>query len=285
MNKILCLAASLLALNLVPAFGQPPGSPPMPRRFMPGELNAPATPQLTKFSLDFPGGTPSQFVEAIQKAMGKPLNVIINKEDEDVNIPPLKMDDVLLTQLFNALEATSRKVVAVSSGNTGGFGGFNSYSQFVSSYGFKTDDSPVSDTSVWYFHVERPSMPPVISTQKSCQFYSLSDYLDRGFTVDDITTAIQTGWKLSGETSPPELNYHKETKLLIAYGEPSKLKTIEQVLVALPAQKAIRTRTQMDQMQSQIQDLQKEVEDLKKAASAPVTPPGATTPQLEKSGK
>ena len=284
MNKILCLAVSLLALNLVPAFGQPPGSPPMPRRFMPGEPNAPATPQLTKFSLDFPGGTPSQFVEAIQKAMGKPLNVIINKEDEDVNIPPLKMDDVLLTQLFNALEATSRKVVAVSSGNTG-FGGFNSYSQFVSSYGFKTDDSPVSDTSVWYFHVERPSMPPVISTQKSCQFYSLSDYLDRGFTVDDITTAIQTGWKLSGETSPPELNYHKETKLLIAYGEPSKLKTIEQVLVALPAQKAIRTRTQMDQMQAQIQDLQKDVEELKKTTSAPVTPPGATTPQLEKSGK
>ena len=73
----------------------------------------------------------------------------------------------------------------------------------------------------------------MVSTEKVCRFYSLAPYLDRGFTVDDITTAIQTGWKMAG-VIPPELNYHKETKLLIAFGEPDELKTIQDVLNALP---------------------------------------------------
>jgi hypothetical protein len=288
MNKILCLAAGLLVLNLAPVSAQPapPAEPPQappPRSFQqnlqrivryPGPDGAEA-PALSKFSLDFPGGSASQLVEAIEKAMGKPLNVIINKEDEDMALPPLKMNDVVMPQLFTALEATSRKVVAVSNP------GFNSYSQMVTSYGFKTDDNPVSDTSVWYFHVERPSLPAVIPTKKTCQFYPLLNYLDRGFTVDDITTAIQTGWKLSGETNLPELNYHKETKLLIAYGDPSQLITIDHVLQTLPGENIIRLRQQNDQMAAQIQKLQDEVDQLKKGA--PST--GAGTPAEEKTGK
>jgi hypothetical protein len=291
MNKILCLTTGLLALNLAPVYGQQPGLPPQasppPRSFQqnlqrivryPGADDAEA-PALSKFSLDFPGGSPSQLVEAIQKAMGKPLNVIINKEDGDVAIPPLKMNDVVMPQLFTALEATSRKVVEVSNP------GFNSYSQMVTSYGFKTDDNPVSDTSVWYFHVERPSLPAVIPTKKTCQFYSLSDYLDRGFTVDDITTAIQTGWKLSGEADPPELNYHKETKLLIAYGEPSKLMTIDRVLQTLPSEKAVRTRIQINDMAEDIRKLQKEVDQLKNSGPMPGGNSGVNPPAEEKTGK
>jgi len=51
-------------------------------------------------------------------------------------------------------------------------------------------------------------------------------------SVDDITTAIETGWKMLGETSPPTISFHKDTKLLIAVGEPSKLETIDAVLKA-----------------------------------------------------
>ncbi len=211
--------------------------------------------------------------------MGKPLNVIINREDEDMALPPLKMNDVVMPQLFTALEAASRKVVLVPNPSFGG-----GYSQMVTSHSFKTDDNPVSDTSVWYFHVDRPTMPPVASTQRACQFYSLSLFLDRGFTVDDITTAIQTGWKLSGETNLPELNYHKETKLLIAYGEPSKLKTIDQVLQTLPPEKAIHTR-ENEQISAQLSRLQDEMNQLKKEASTAKPSDGVPLPPEEKSGK
>ncbi len=180
--------------------------------------------QQTQFSLDFPGGTPSQLTKAIEKAMGKHINVIINKEDENIELPPLKMDDVFLPQLFTALGVASQKTVAISNPGTPG-----SYRQYTTGYGFKSSGS-MTDTSVWYFYVDKPSLPPVVSTEKVSHFYSLASYLDRGFTVDDITTAVQTGWKMAGVTPTPELSYHKETKMLIAYGEPDRLQSIVNVL-------------------------------------------------------
>ena len=302
MNKILCLATGLLVLNLEPSFGQPAEPAPAATPSFGHSVAAQARPaptfqtrlsaiiggsstdadggaNLTKFSLDFPGGTPIQLAQAIEKAMGKPLNVIISREDESVDIPPLKMNDVVAPQLFTALEAISRKTVFIS--NLGYPGGGYSVN---TSYGFKSADGSISDTSIWYFYVEKPPMPPAVPAQKICQFFTLSDFLNRGFTVDDITTAIQTGWKLAGETGLPELNYHKETKLLIAYGEPSKLKTIGQVLDALPAESAIHTRAKTDQVEAEIRALQQEVEQLKKSAAGTAASPGAA-PSEEKAGK
>jgi hypothetical protein len=38
---------------------------------------------------------------------------------------------------------------------------------------------------------------------------------------------------MMGDTSPPQISFHKETKLLIAVGEPDKLEIIDNVLKAL----------------------------------------------------
>lgn len=293
MKKSLCLAASLLALNLTPVFSQPVANPPQPMPAprvppAPGNFNqrlqeivragGPQTeaPELTKFNLDFPGGTPKELVAAIEKAMGKPLNAIIPTEDADLQMPPLKMNDVVVPQLFSALEAASRKTVAVSTGNFG-----NSYSTVTTDYGFKTADSPLTDASIWYFHAEKPSMPPMVSTAKVCRFFTLANYLNRGFTVDDITTAIQTGWKMSGETATPELSYHKETKLLIAFGEPAKLGTIQNVLESLPS--SAITQNDLDSMKDRVSQLQQQVNQLSKQLPVPAPRPGGL-PE-EKSGK
>ena len=269
MKKILCLAVGLFALNFAPVFGQPNpnGTPPSAPDFQQrlkeivNSANAPHNqpPALTKFNLDFPGGTPKELAAAIERATGKPLNAIIPIEDADIQLPALKMNDVNAPQLFAALEAASRKTVAVQNGNFGG-----GYSQVTTGYGFHTSDSPVTDSSIWYFFAEKPSLPPVISTappQKICQFYNLDPYLNRGFKVDDITTAIATGWDMAGIKPHPELNYHQETKMLIAYGELKDLQTIQNVLQTLPATNA--ARNEIDSMKSQIKDLQDQVGALK----------------------
>ena len=297
MKTSICLAVSLLALNLTPVFGQPTVTPPVPIPVSPAmpppsgnnfeqrlqaiiqrtnpDQNQP--PALTKFNLDFPGGTPAQLVKAIEKAMGKPLNAIIPTEDADLQMPALKMNDVVVPQLFAALEAASRKVVAVP------IPGFSSsFQQFTGSYGFKTADGPMSDASIWYFQADKPSMTPKVSTEKICRFFPLSAYLNRGFTVDDITTAIQTGWKMSGESSTPELSYHKETKLLIAFGEPAKLNTIQNALDSLPSS----SRTQeheFDSMNNRISQLQMQVDQMRK--QLPIPAPTASAASEEKSGK
>jgi hypothetical protein len=279
MKKSICLVASLLTFNLTSVFGQPMTTPPPPAGDFHQRLqaiidraNPPANqPALTKFNLDFPGGTPAQLVKVIEKATGKPLNALIPTEDADVQMPPLKMNDVIVPQLFAALEAASRKQFSIFNPN------FNSYSEYTGNYGFKTADSPVTDTSIWYFFVNKPSSPPSASIQKVCRFYSLDHYLNSGFTVDDITTAIQTGWKMAGITSPPELNYHKETKLLIAFGEPYELETIQTVLGTLPAD------NDYPALRGQVLHLQQEVDQLAGKIATQNTPSNSL-PE-EKTGK
>jgi hypothetical protein len=240
MKKIICLALGLLAIHLAPVFGQQSTSTFAQRvaaaETVKKEAAASASP-LTKFNLDFPGGPPKELVAAIEKATGKPLNVIIPDEFADTKLPSLKMEKVDVVQLFAALGAASHKQENRITRRSGLIYGGDTYTTENTAYGFKTEGNP-SDNSIWYFYVQNPPPPPDFSKPvpvpaKIVKFYPLSSYLDSGLTVDDITTAIQTGWKMSGDNSPPELNYHKETKLLMAYGEPDKLKVIEDVLVAL----------------------------------------------------
>ena len=249
MKRTCCTITCLIALTLIWAHAQPtPGASPQPPR-TPGYTPVPgvgvggggmeAAP-LTKFDLDFPGGTPKELVAAIQKAMGRPLNAIIPDELAATKLPALKMNSVDVSQLFKALTAASMKSEAVigssgSSPRVGGYPGFGpSYSTFVTGYGFRqASEGRPSDDTIWYFYADKPVLPPHSAPDKVSRFYSLAPYLDRGLSVDDITTAIETGWKMLGEASPPAISFHKDTKLLIAVGEPSKLETIDAVLKAL----------------------------------------------------
>ena len=188
------------------------------------------SPALTKFDLDFRGGTPRQLATAIEKAMGRPLNVIVPDEFADIKLPALKMNGVDVSQLFHALEAASQKSEAYVSSTFPQ----SSYAIASTGYGFRTQGK-ISDDSVWYFSVEKPALPPLapVSPDKVCRYYSLATYLERGMSVDDITTAIQTGWKMLGDKETPAISFHKDTKLLIAVGEPNKLEMINAVLGAL----------------------------------------------------
>jgi len=230
-----CLSICLLAVSLNPAVAAEVAKAPAK-----ASESVQSSGGLTSFDLDFPGGTPRDLVAAIRKASGIPLNAIVPDEFANTQLPGLKMKDVNVYQLFQALEAASRKTVVYTTATYigGPQGGYKSYQQMTTSYGFKTEGPP-KDASIWYFFVQKPSLPPGSSLDASgklCRFYSLTPYLSRGVTVDDITTAISTGWKMLGET-PPEINFHKETKLLIAVGEPGALEIIDSVLKALEVPK------------------------------------------------
>ena len=48
-----------------------------------------------------------------------------------------------------------------------------------------------------------------------------------------------------GETERPEIKFHKDTKLLIAVGEPSKLVLIESVLAQLKQEKSMESKVRV----------------------------------------
>ncbi len=170
-------------------------------------------------------------VAAIEKATGKPLNVVIPSDDGDVTIPPLKMNHVDVSQLFDALAGASQKNVNIKNGP---------FDSTVSiNYGFATSANTVADDSIWFFYAHKLNQPSPPPDAISWSFYSLRPYLDRGFTVDDITTAIRTGWQMLGkgqDNAPePQLSFHKETSLLIAVGNAQQISMVAQALSVLPA--------------------------------------------------
>ena len=225
------LALALLALGLGPVFGQ---------TIVVGydgqkDIVAQVT-NFTRFNLDFPGGTPKQLVAALEKVTGQPLNVVILDADAEIQLPSFKLKNTSMPELFQVLRAVSTKTEYVAMLNEHGF---TSTQSFNDSYEFYTLDHNAGPNSVWYFHVDRPGTvtmltPPV----KICRFYQLAPYLNSGLKIDDITTAIRTGWDMEGctDATRPQISFHKETKLLIAVGDPNNLEVIDNVLRALEPQ-------------------------------------------------
>ncbi|PYK59482.1 MAG: hypothetical protein DME21_13110 [Verrucomicrobia bacterium] len=90
MKKTLIRLLSAVLLATTEVFGQPAQQRPQGTPAATQNV-APPDPNLVQFDLNFPGGTPRQLVEAIEKASGKPLNAVIPDEDADLHLPPLKM--------------------------------------------------------------------------------------------------------------------------------------------------------------------------------------------------
>ena len=73
-KSILILASAFAMAASSTVFGQVPPPPVRLTSVGVNLMTAEDAPKLTKFTLDFPGGTPKQLVAAIEKAMSKPLH-------------------------------------------------------------------------------------------------------------------------------------------------------------------------------------------------------------------
>ncbi|PTY05762.1 hypothetical protein DB347_15485 [Opitutaceae bacterium EW11] len=210
MKHYLSLALLTALLAAVPVSGQVPANKAQP-------VSA-ASPQLTLFDLDFPGGPPAALVAAIEKASGRPLNVIIPVEYSKHQLPPLKMRHVNVYDLFVALGQSEV---------------FTSRRQYTASFRTGKERSSLTDDTIWDFYLTGASFGDAAPMPSVAQFYLLKPYVDTGLTVDDITTAIQTAWRMNPAREAPSLSFHKETGLLIAVGDPDQVAAINRVLQAL----------------------------------------------------
>jgi hypothetical protein len=178
------------------------------------------------FNLDFPGGSPKDLVKAIEAASKHPVNAVIPDDAADFRIPALKMRDVNLSQLLNAVSMTSQKTVRRVAGFTNS--GLRNYATDTSGFNWRSEGN--DENRVWYLmatkplgDLEEPQRP------KTCRFYQLAPYL-ANYKIEDVTTAIKIGWDLLGEKDQPTLKFHTETQLLIAVGYPNNLEIIDSVL-------------------------------------------------------
>ena len=175
-------------------------------------------PAPSRFDLDFKGGSIRALIDAIGTARGKPLNVYLPKESESIAIAPFRVTGVTVKEILNA--------VSNSSGDSAS-GNVRSHLLHFSFLSSAED----SDSAIWSIKISDGYVEP----EATCRVYSLAPYLESGLSVDDITTAVRTSWKMLNYTpSTVNLSYHRETKLLIAVAPEQELQAIEQVLSALP---------------------------------------------------
>ena len=148
---IVLLLGSVLLAHV--GVGQQPAQPLARGNF---DASPAGQPHLTKFNLDFQGGHPADLLKAIQKGLGKPINAIVPDEYADMKFPALKMVNVDLAELFQALALATSKKVSYESGRLAAPAGSPSrpiLSTVSTSFGFRTEGTP-SDDSVWYFFYE-----------------------------------------------------------------------------------------------------------------------------------
>ena len=116
-STFICLTTLALntALSQQAPIPQPPSGPTDQETFssrlqkiIQQTSNPSPEPVLTKLDLDFPGGTPKELVAAIEKAMGRPLNAIVNDELSNTRLPALKMTKVTVPELFQAVGQIGR---------------------------------------------------------------------------------------------------------------------------------------------------------------------------------
>jgi hypothetical protein len=176
---------------------------------------------LPRFDLDFPGGPVGDLVKAIEKATGRPLNAIIPDNSTNSTQDAFSVHQVTVAQLFEAITAINKDTRRFPDGI------IQSWSS-----GFRTEGVP-NENSIWYYFDDKPGDPDLPDV---CRFYELAPYLEAGFKVEDITTAIETGLEMTG-VSPEDaancLKYHKETKLLIAKCNTDQMKMIDGALAEL----------------------------------------------------
>jgi hypothetical protein len=163
------------------------------------------------------------------------------------NLVVLSARQVTVGELLRLLSLASIRTVPTVAGyyNSGGIS-VPQYSMNQTGYTFV----PVPSTGVnpTYFlqaqGLDAPDLPrpiPALPAQpvgrdstprKQVQFFNLTQYLET-YKVEDIITAVETGWQLAGIKSPPVLKFHQETRLLVASGSLEDLETISQVLTEL----------------------------------------------------
>jgi len=198
-----------------------------------------ATNSLPKFDLDFPGGSPKDLVGAIEKASDRPINAVIPDEYARLQMPALQVKNVTVSQVFEALKQASQKserFIVLDPRDATTKGQTDTWYKYTSNYGFRTEGTP-AENSIWYFYWDRGDerAPWQVISSTVCKFYQLGPYLEAGYTVDDITTAAETAWRMLGVTNTPAISYHKDTKVLIAVGDEDKVVLIGDVLKQLPA--------------------------------------------------
>ena len=169
------------------------------------ELSIPREPG---FNLTFKGGTPQELVQEMKNAVAGsftepdnvfPINVVVPKDLEDVQVPPLTMQSVNPRTVFDTLNLIWQ-----------------------------------SEGLRWVSAGDKAWVLQTAPDRRKAQAFFVGHLLKK-YKIEDITTAVKTTWEFGGNAGrlKPELKFHQDTEMLIALADGGQLSTVNEVLTQL----------------------------------------------------
>jgi len=230
----------------VPSIPAIPVLPPVQRLNPSGQNAPPLSPREPTFDVTFNGGKPQDLMKVLEKARNETTPVIIPANATDIVLPPFELRNVTLSELFNALNLLgSSDNWSWHMSKASGDAGSNIWVLIKSTSNNVTGRGSVP---IYNYNPQPSPAPPEMKVQPIHVGYLLGKY-----KIEDLTTAIETGWEMAGKSADPkaqapELKYHKDTELLLIKGYPAQISFVNELLLQLgdPLEKAETARQQKE---------------------------------------
>ena len=203
---VLSAAALILAQPLTPpTFAQVPGQAPA------------MEPSL---SIDFPGGTVTQYVEALKKS-GKPVNVVTSERAAKQQLAPISLSQVNVGVAVYAIQAAS----------TSASGQWRIEMIHTPGPRMAQWPTPGDAYSVDFFPFGKRGEDVVVESY-SLQRILRPDGKGEGADPKIVLTAIETGLHLQNEggDQPPDLKFHADSGLLFVRGSNADVKLVGSIV-------------------------------------------------------
>ncbi|MFN0127292.1 MAG: hypothetical protein ACKV19_11470 [Verrucomicrobiales bacterium] len=260
------LAAPVLVASSLPlatsAVAQDPSLPPAAQANGNDPFSIGNPPSEKRFDLEISADLPvEEAIAQVSLQSGQPVNVVWTGNSAQARLPALRLHQVTVRELLNALTAAGR--AEQQQGRPGytfqEVEGASNIFTFTILPALKRENQANSSStraggggagSTGPAHPSRlasagiggggedffAGMPMAAAdgTAKTSEFFDLQPLLNDDFKVEDLTTAIRTAWTEAGDeaTPPPSeaLRYHQETQLLIATGHREQLAAVRSLI-------------------------------------------------------
>jgi hypothetical protein len=226
-------------------------------------------------SIDFPGGTVGQYVEALRHGSSQPVNIVLPPRAAKVPMPPVSLKAVTLVDAINAVIA----IADIPADEDWGVRPLATLSGIIS-------NGPSGESVPGYAIMVQqrgtrvmPGGPQFAGgggAASRTEVYAVRDLLDSGMKPEAVLTAIDTALRMDQRTEPPDVKFHEESGLLILRATSDQLEAARQVVTRLveSAKSGARARSakerheQFERLRAEIDPLYSELAKAKADAAS-----------------
>jgi hypothetical protein len=204
---------------------------------------AATTDEVGLLDVAFPGGSVSDFAQALRKA-SKSANIVVMQDAADIAVPPMALSQVSVgtaVGILSELTPTGGTRLVVAS--TGG----------VDS---RTGRRIGAGQPAFVIGINSPSLQQAragSSQQRLTRVESLSRLLEAGLTAERVLEAVEVAVRSTGLEHETTLAYHEPTRLLVATGSEPSVQAIGNVLGALAPRRSNAELKALDEQRAQLE--------------------------------